>query len=250
MHLLVAASHYSAAQEFACLRALAQQNIGGVVLVGGARDMEVYDFLNSRHIPYVLTSVFNGNVPSLGWDNRFEAHRLADHLLDLGHRRIGVLSGVTRDNDRASERVHGYHEAMRERGIEPDPAMTIECSYDVPAGRAGMRQLLALPTPPTAVLCGNDVLAFGAILECLSRNIAIPAQISIAGFDDLEMAAHFQPPLTTVRSPAVDMGQRAARMLIAADEGRPMPPSVCYELELILRRTTGPVPEAGLSQLN
>jgi LacI family transcriptional regulator len=242
-HVLVAANGYSVKAELEQLRTLAQLSIGGVMLVGTSRDPAAYQFLDSRRIPYVITSAFDGNVPSIGWDNEVEARRLAEHLLDLGHRRLAVIGGITRDNDRALARVVGYHAAMRARGVEPDPALTLECPYDIPSSRAAMRRLLDMPEPPTAVLCGNDVQAFGAILECHARGVRIPQDVSITGFDDLEMAAHFQPPLTTMRSPAAQMGRRAADMLLAANAGLPMPASTRLELELILRRTTGPVPE-------
>ncbi|MBU1358812.1 MAG: LacI family DNA-binding transcriptional regulator [Gammaproteobacteria bacterium] len=241
-HVLVAANDYSAKAELDQLRTLAQLSIGGVMLVGASRDPEAYRFLDSRRIPYVLTSAYDGNVPSIGWDNEAEARRLADHLLDLGHRRLAVIGGITLDNDRAAARIAGYHAAMRARGVEPDPALTLECPYDIPSSRAAMRRLLDQPQRPTAVLCGNDVQAFGAILECHAQGVRIPQDISITGFDDLEMAAHFQPALTTMRSPAAQMGRRAADMLLAVNEGRPMPASTRLDLELILRRTTGPAP--------
>ena len=241
-HVLVAASNYNAAQEMAKLRTLAQLNIGGIVLVGGSREPAAYEFLDSRHIPYVLTSVYDENVPSIGWDNEHEARRLANLLLDLGHRRIAVIGGITRDNDRAVARIAGYHDAMRARGIEIDPVLTIECPYDIPSSRAAMRRFLDLHQRPTAVVCGNDVQAFGAIFECQSQQIRIPEDISITGFDDLAMAAHVQPPLTTMRSPAANMGHRAAEMLLEVSNGRPMPRSTRLELELILRQSTGPVP--------
>jgi len=240
--LLVAANGYSAAQEAEQIRALAQRNIAGLVLVGGARSAETYAFLDGHRIPYILTSVYDENVPSIGWDNRRQGARLADLVMDLGHRRIGILGGIARDNDRAAGRIEGFHGAMQERGVTPDPRATLECLYSIPAGREGMRRLLALDPRPTAVLCGNDVLAFGAVLECLWQGLRIPQDISITGFDDLEMASHFFPPLTTLRSPAREMGIRAAEMLLAAGAGQPMGPSVNYELELILRGTTGPAP--------
>ncbi len=242
LHVLIAASNYNAEDEMAQLRTLAQLNIGGIVLVGASRASEVYEFLDSRKIPYVITSAFDENVPSIGWDNKKEAFRLADLLLDLGHRRIGVIGGITRDNDRAVARITGYHEAMRARGIEPDQSLTIECAYDIPSSRAAMRKFLELAQRPTAVVCGNDVQAFGAILECQAQKISIPKDISITGFDDLAMAAHFHPPLTTMRSPAIQMGQRAAEMLLAVSAGNPMPESTRLELELILRQSTGPAP--------
>ncbi len=241
-HVLVAANNYSIKEEFEQLRTLAQLNIGGVVLVGSSRDPEAYRFLESRRIPYVITSSYSGSVPSIGWDNEAEAHRLADHLLDLGHRRLAVIGGISVDNDRAAARIAGYHAAMRARGVEPDAALTLECRYDIPSSRLAMRRLLDQPQRPTAVVCGNDVQAFGAILECQAQGVRIPQDISVTGFDDLEMAAHFQPALTTMRSPATQMGRRAADMLLAFNEGLPMPTSTRLDLELILRRTTGPAP--------
>jgi LacI family transcriptional regulator len=102
-----------------------------------------------------------------------------------------------------------------------------------------MATLLRLPEPPTAVMCGNDILAYGALQECLWQNLRVPEQISITGFDNIEMAAHCRPGITTLNVPAFELGQRAAQILLAADADTP-PENVCIELELIVRDTTAP----------
>jgi LacI family transcriptional regulator len=116
----------------------------------------------------------------------------------------------------------------------------VESPYNIADGRLALRQVMAARHPPTAVICGNDVLAFGALFEASALGIDVPGRLSISGFDDLELAAQLDPPLTTMRVPSVEMGRRAAEYLLARLDNRPTQQRVALEVGLTLRGTTAP----------
>jgi LacI family transcriptional regulator len=153
-----------------------------------------------------------------------------------------MLAGVTRDNDRATARVAGVRAALHDAGLELPAQRLVERKYGLAAARDGLRELMAPRVKPTAVVCGNDVLAFGALLEAQRMGIAVPQALSIVGFDDLELAHHVQPALTTVRVPAEAMWRTAADRLIAALRGEAVPHATEIEVALVVRDSTGPAP--------
>jgi LacI family transcriptional regulator len=161
-----------------------------------------------------------------------------DHLLDLGHRSIGVIAGIRANNDRAAERAEGILDALAARGLSVPAGQIIEAEYTICAGREAMRVLLARDTLLTAVICGNDILAFGAILECSARGIAVPQAISITGFDDFELSQHMIPALTTVRVPTQEIGAATGDYLVAYLAGRPTQEHLDLGADLIIREST------------
>jgi LacI family transcriptional regulator len=250
--LLLASNNYSPQREAAEVRALIERGVDAMLLVGTARSPDLYAMLQLHGVPFVTTCHYDESAawPTIGWDNVTESERIADYLLDIGHRQFGVIAGVTTDNDRAADRVAGFRNALERRGIELPAARVIERPYTVPEARGAMAALLRMPEPPTAVMCGNDILAYGALQECLWRNIQVPQQVSITGFDNIEMAAHCRPGITTLHVPAFELGERAANILLDASgpvvaaptAAREMPVHVFMELELIVRGTTAPPP--------
>jgi LacI family transcriptional regulator len=242
--LLLATSSYHPAREAAEVRALLERGIDALMLVGSERPPATYAMLQSRGVPFVSTCTYDAAAawPTIGWDNARESARIADYLLDIGHRRFGVIAGIVADNDRAAGRVAGFRAALAQRGLALAPGALLERPYNVPAARDAMAALLRLPEPPTAVLCGNDILAYGALQECLWRDLHVPRDISITGFDNIEMAAHCRPGITTLDVPAFALGEMAARALLAAQAGLAdaSPAHVCIELELIVRGSTAP----------
>ena len=246
--LLVASSGYSPGREAEQVRALIERVVDGMMLVGRVHAEDTLRMLQARQIPFVTTCHSDAHAawPTIGWNNVAEAERVADYLLDIGHRHFGVIVGLTADNDRAADRLLGFRQAILRRGGSLPPTDVIEKPYTVADGRAAMAALLRRPRRPTAVLCGNDILGFGALQECLWQDLRVPGQISIAGFDDIEMAAHSRPGMTTLHVPAFEIGERAAAVLLGAIErgGQASPDDhACLDLELILRGTTAP-PEA------
>ncbi len=138
------------------------------MLVGSSHNPQLYQLLEGKQIPYVNCWSFNPNspYPYIGFDNRRAAQKVADYLLDLGHREFAVIAGHTNNNDRAADRLQGTRETLEKRGVALSRGKILERSYSVKQGREAMRILLQTDPPPTAVICGNDVLALGALTEC------------------------------------------------------------------------------------
>ena len=132
----------------------------------------------------------------------------------------------------------GIRDAIEARNLQLAPEKIIERSYSVKQGREAMRQLLQMDSLPTAILCGNDILAMGAVAECQASGIGIPDEISIAGFDDLDMSSQIKPSLTTIHVPSAEMGENAADYLVAKIRQEQFEPPVEMETRLMLRETT------------
>lgn len=242
--LVVALSEYSLDLELRQCRSLVESGIDALMLEGGLHRPELFALLGDRGIPYVATSTFapGSPHPNIGFDNAAIAERAARHLLDLGHRRIAVLAGVRDGNDRAAGRVEGVRRALGARGLDLPAARVAESRYRIADGRAAFRTLMGLDPPPTAIVCGNDVLAFGAILEAAALGVAVPGTVSILGFDDLDWASEITPSLTTMAIPAAEIGRRAAEFLVDSLRGRPVARATPVEVRLVVRQSTGPCP--------
>lgn len=242
--LLLANYDYDLDQELSQVETLVGRGVDGMMLVGGQHHPALCDFLRAKGIPFVNTWVLSRDsaAPSIGFDNKIAAMRVANFLLDLGHRDFGVIAGLSRGNDRAAARVDGIRQSLGERGLTLAQARLIERPYRIVDGQLAMRELMAAQPRPTAVVCGNDILAFGAMIECQHQGIRVPADVSIVGFDDLDFAAQLVPPLTTVRVPADEIGRRAAEYLLSAvSGGAALPPPVPeIEVSLIVRGSTAP----------
>ena len=240
--LLLACHEFDLKTELKVTRSLLERGIDGLMLVGIEHETELFALLAERGVPYVLTWALDasGRHPCVGFDNRVAAARVADYLADIGHREIAVISGVTSGNDRARERLAGVRDALATRGIALPPARVIEQPYTLAAGCEAMRALLKLAPRPTAVVCANDVLAMGAVMECRAQGVAVPAAMSVTGFDDIEAASILTPALTTVRVPVHELGHAAARQLLARLAGEPGSPLTELAVDLIVRGTTAP----------
>ena len=241
--LLLASSDYDNARELRALQSLLARGIDGLMLVGEARPGAAYQLIAAKAIPFVNTWIYRNNSrhPCIGFDNRACARQMADLLLDLGHRRIAMLSGVVRHNDRARQRVEGVQAALAARGIALPAARLLERPYDIDVARAATAKLLdGDGERPTAIVCGMDTLAVGALLECRARGLKVPRDVSITGFDDLELASAVDPPLTTMHVPSEEMGAAAADYLLSRIAGRACAHRRRLDATLMLRATTAP----------
>ena len=154
-------------------------------------------------------------VPVVGIDNVGGASSAANLLLQLGHRKIGLLLGPSGSRD-ACERREGYLETLRRGGAEPRAEWVFDGPFNAETGRVGMTAFLRLPERPTGVCCANDEIAFGAIDAARSEGLSCPGDISIVGFDDGLWATVCRPALTTVRQPLADLAERAVSLLVEA----------------------------------
>jgi LacI family transcriptional regulator len=240
--LLLATSEYDIDREREQAETLVMRGVDGMLLVGQTHAPEVHELLLDKDIPYVQTWVFDesSDHPCVGFDNREAARRIATYLLEIGHRDIGMIVPVTTHNDRATERILGVRDALSAYDCELPADRLLECPISFPQARARQRALMTPEPRPTAVICGNDVLAFGALMESRALGIEVPGDVSITGFADLDFAAHLDPALTTMRIPSEEMGRCAADYLLSRLSGESVPSNMEFEASLIVRGTTGP----------
>jgi LacI family transcriptional regulator len=240
--LLLACHDFDLQNEIKVARSLIERGVDGVVLIGAEHAAELFALLADLDMPYVLTWALDpsGRHSCVGFDNRIAAMRVANYLADIGHREFAVIHGVIAGNDRARRRLAGVREALSSRGLALAPQHVIEAPYAIAAARAAMRKLLDSSPRPTAVICGNDVLAMGAVLECHAQSVAVPGDMSVTGFDDMEAASILVPALTTVRVPMHELGYAAAQQILAHIDGKGGTCSTELAVDLIVRGTTAP----------
>jgi LacI family transcriptional regulator len=232
------------------------RGVDALALCGAGQSSTLLHFLQQRGTPtvHVMSLPPIGSVAAMdsaarrvyvGFDNAAAIGTAVRYLLDLGHRHIAMLAGLTHDNDRARARVQGVREALARAGLVLPPPRLVERAYALDAARDGLRVLMAPPAglpPPTAVVCGNDVLAAGALLQAQRDRIAVPKRLSIVGFDDLDLAQHLIPGITTVRVPTAQMWRLAGERLLALLAGHspePVPLFSEIEVNLVVRGSSG-----------
>ncbi len=240
--LLVASHEYSTATEAGAARSLIEHGIDALVLVGIDHAPELWSLVDNSPLPLVLTWSLTGGRDCVGFDNRQVGRIAADHLLSLGHRTFGIISGILQHNDRATARIAGVRDALADAGLGIPDWRISQQPFSLAGGRTGLASLLSLDQPPTAVIGGNDLLAAGALFEAQSRNIRVPEQLSIIGMDNLELSEHVTPALSTVNLPTAELGRRAAELVLARLEGAGEPRAIELPIDLIVRKSTGRPP--------
>ena len=243
--LFVASSDYDPGAELRQVAQLMSRGIDGLLLVGGDHHPDLIPMLLQQRLPFIESWTLSAEHPCVGFDNVAAARQVADYLLDLGHVNIGVIAGRMRHNDRAADRVTGVRQALEARGLKLPTEWLIERPYRILEGRLAMKALLSTPTRPTAVICGNDQLAFGAMIEVKASGLSVPNDISIAGFNDLDFAACLDPPLTTVFVPADQIGIIFGEYLLARVLGRPVVRVNEIATKLVVRSSAAPPKRAG-----
>ena len=239
--LLIATSGYDPERERRQVMALLGRGVDGLILIGHARPPETYEAIRRRGAPCVLawTTGAGSPYPCVGFDNRAAARALVAHVLAQGHREIGMIAGVTRWNDRAADRLEGVRDALAEAGAPPLDGRLVEAPYTLEAGGEAFGRLIDANPGLTAVICGNDVLAAGALLAARRRGIAVPADISVVGFDNIDVAALIDPGLTTVHVPHRRMGAEAARALMGLRNGQETVGDVSFQTRIVHRGSLG-----------
>ncbi|WP_415921918.1 substrate-binding domain-containing protein [Tateyamaria sp. SN6-1] len=239
--LLLASHGYDLQREYALTRKMLEHRVDGMALIGIDHEDETFGLLTRQAIPTVLLWNYaeDAAFSSIGSDN-FEAGRLVGaHIAALGHRRVAGLFPPPAGNDRARQRRQGVEAALADAGVTIPASWDIETPYSVAAAKDAILHLLKADELPSAIICGNDVLAFGALHALSREGFAVPDDISVTGIGDFKGARDFEPALTTVRIPARQIGAKAARTIaakiVASDT------SVISELvipELMVRRTS------------
>lgn len=244
--LLVSSSAYRPDAEEEQIRMLVARGADGLLLIGHDRDAPIYDYLERQKVPAVAawSYVADGRIPSIGFDNRTAMQALAQKVIELGHRRLAMISGISQGNDRARMRIEGLRDAMRANGLDADALQMIETPYEIENGADAFAKIMSGPERPSAVLCGNDVLAVGALIGAERMGLRVPQDVSITGFDDIELARIAHPALTTVHVPHRQMGRKAAQVLIDMVEGDRGGASADLRTHIEMRQSLGPCPAA------
>ncbi len=242
--LLLGSHEYDPGREVHVTRALLERGVDGLVLVGTDHSPELYQLLANFKGPYVLTWSIDesGHHHCVGFNNREAAARIARYLYGLGHREFAMISGFTAHNDRARDRIIGVREALGAHGIELAPQRVVETTFSIRSGREALGAVLRSSPRPSAVICGNDVLAQGALFEALALGIEVPRALSITGFDDMELSAQLPPGLSTVHIPTAEIGRRSAQHILARLNGGQPPMRTELAVELVVRGSTAPPP--------
>lgn len=240
--LLLASSSYRADLEAQQIKALAARGVDGLLLIGHDREQALYSFLDERELPHVVAWSFDRDAQRVcvGFDNYKAMSALMERVMDYGHKRIGLIAADIVENDRSRERVAAVFDTARRRVGDAAELRSVEVPYSIASGRDAFLQLMAEPEPPTVVVCGNDVLAAGALEAARHSGLRVPQDVSITGFDDLELARVCQPMLTTVHVPHREMGRCAAQQLVRSIKGGG--PAHSQELQVTVeeRETLGP----------
>lgn len=228
-------------REASYMELLRDQRADGVVLMTGNLPAGCAASGPDRP-PMVFVSEYlpGSDIPKVRIDNVVAAQKAVQYLLDLGHRRIGHIAGPL-NRMISPERLAGYKKALALAGLPYDSSLLVEGDFSFDSGIRGANTLLNLPQPPTAIFCSNDEMAAGVVKAARSRNLRVPEELSVVGFDDIQIAEMCDPPLTTIRQPRAAMGERAMDLLIRLLEGTgAVEIEVTMEVELIVRGSTAP----------
>jgi DNA-binding LacI/PurR family transcriptional regulator len=175
-------------------------------------------------------------------DNYSASYAIVDHLMQLGHRRVGLIIGPYHRLNRLQQRLDAYRDCLSHYDVAFEARLVMDRDHSMLSGAEAMRQMLRMEDRPTAVFAASDVLAYGALSEIKRSGLQVPADISIAGFDDIEFAAFSDPPLTTVHVPAREMGTQAVRVLLDMTmRGDEAIAHYCFDSDVIQRKSTGPI---------
>ena len=236
------ASHPDEYQDI--LRLVSQRSVDGFIFTPPAdNSAPLLNALQISQVPFVRLTPTDEQcpLPSVTTSDRQGTYDMVRYLLTLGHRRIGFIRGPL-EQKAGYDRFDGYQAALAEYGLEMEPSLVLQGNDHFDAGRGCATHLLNLNPRPTAIFANNDEMAAGVLATAHEMGIAIPAELSVVGFDDIPLSRQVWPALTTVRQPIHKMAELAARLLIRLLEGEKLE-TLKYEIapELIIRDSTASV---------
>ena len=242
--MLVASHNYDMTLEVSLIRSLLERRIDGIAIVGHHHLDSAIEMLNMRSIPVLALWGYHKDavIPFVGSDNTQAAYKVTQHLLELGHNDIAFIFPDTHNNDRAKDRKAGALQAMRDAGKSVPDNRILTCPYNIAQSKQTTIDLLR-KDKPTAIVCGNDVIAHGVIYGAQQEQITLPYDLSVVGIGDFTGSADIVPSLTTVRLPANRIGQIAADAIVEMSERGSAAgfKNRIIETELIVRESTSQV---------
>jgi len=244
--VILASSASEPERELAAVEMLRAKRVDSLIVTSSRVGALYLEHLERIGVPVVLVNNHNEQSGrytfSVSVDNQHGGHLATSHLIQRGHRRISYVSGPA-DHSDSAERLAGHRQALDEAGIPFDPALVLPGNGCLDGGERALRTLASLAEPPTAVFCYNDVTAIGLISAARQADLSVPEHLAVVGFDNIPLAAHVYPPLTTVAQPQRAMGRQAMDMALAlitmtaGDSTTPFS-DVVVKGKLVVRETT------------
>jgi LacI family transcriptional regulator len=239
-------SDYSLEREFQYVDVLRAERVAGAIWIPATESCEAAERLVEYGVPLVVLDRLTPDVqcPSVVADNYRGGYVATEHLISLGHRRIGCIArpvGLSHSQDR----LLGHQAALCDYSLPNDEELIVKGGFRLEDGRQATFHLLGLEPPPTAIFAYNDIMAIGALRAAHEQGLRVPQDFSVVGFDDIPQAAFACPALTTVSQPKLDMGRRGAELLLDLIDGDrpPVGADVPLEVRLVVRESTGPGPQ-------
>jgi LacI family transcriptional regulator len=242
LNLIIVDTRDDARHESAAVANLLAHHIEGLVIApaDGWRDLTL-PLLRDRPIPYVVVDRIDPDLRAdqVGVENEASTAAVVDHLIALGHRRIGLVAGIP-GLSTSAERLRGYHLAHQRAELAVDPALIVDGASTSEGGRRATLALLDLPDPPTAVFAANNNMTIGTLAALRAAGIKVPRDLAVAAFDDFAWADLFSPGLTTVAQPSAAIGARAVQLLLRRMHDPDAPPqTVRLPAEIMHRESCG-----------
>jgi LacI family transcriptional regulator len=240
--LVVSSSDYDPDTEYQQVLSLISNSVDALILVGTSHHDKTLELIRNAEIPLVLVACWDETfpIPQVGFSNEAGAGKMADYLVSIGHTRIGAIAGSQKTNERAEARLNGIRQALKTHCIQLQNHNVFRCEFSFENGGIGLRRLIDQNQPPTAIICGSDMLAAGCIFEAQRMGLRVPEDISITGFDDIELSRQIHPQLTTIRTPRREVAEEAARLLLEKLSGNTELHSIKLETKLMVRGSTAP----------
>ncbi len=227
------------------LKFLHESFLAGTLMVAPRGTEKDLAFIKQLGRPTLLVYYRTEN-PAYSWidlDNRKGSQRAMEHLLQLGHRKIGYMGGELEFSSNARDRYWGFQRALKKAGLKENPIWVFNHSFSYDDGQENAKKILALPKSerPTALFCATDMMAYGAMQTFKEAGLRVPRDISIVGFDDYEKSSNISPTLTTVHQPFYQIGQQSVALLeTMVNNPSKKPKQVLIEPELKIRQSTAP----------
>jgi LacI family transcriptional regulator len=241
--ILMTSHGYDLEREYGVVRKLLEHRVDGVALIGLEHSEETFLLMEQQDIPVIAIWNYDAasRVSCVGARNRVAGQMAAWHLVEMGHRDIGLIFPDTIGNDRSRDRLFGAEEVLEAAGIAVPEQWRCVSPYSVAQAKAVCLELLAQPQRPKALLCGNDVIAQGCLYAAAKAGVLVPQELSVIGIGDFKGSKEMEPALTTVRIPARTIGAQAAKLMVRLISGEQS--ELIREdcsLEIMARGSTGP----------
>jgi DNA-binding LacI/PurR family transcriptional regulator len=239
--LMIHCSRRHPGRELHQCQALIERGVDGIILGNPDHDPALFEMLNEFGMPFLCVggSAHSTARPAVTYDAGAAIYLALDHLLARGHRAIAILSGPRTTTPVIADRLAAVRAALAASGVTVPESWCVECGYAAPEARLGAVSLLNAGEPPTAILCTGDLHALAAIAVCHDRGLRVPGDISVTGCNDLDIAGFSTPSLSTVRTPYVEMGAKAAELMLALIGNIAIPPFTLLPSHLVERGSVG-----------